>query len=489
MLVAEVQRFIEAHELLCPGAKVIVSVSGGADSMALLSSLHRLESTYRLTLVVAHVNHQLRGKEAARDAQFVERYAAKLGLPFHQMDVDVRALKRRTGLSLQHAARQLRYGALQSLSHSLAATHIALGHTADDQAETLLMRLLRGGGPAGLAGIPAKRMPFIRPLLEVHRHSILEYLRAAGIPWVEDSSNMSRNYLRSRIRLDLMPALRTYHPNIAQRLHHVADMLRADNDVLGQQTEDLAKQVLSWRIGNAMLAIRRAPFAAAPLAMQRRLLRYAIDRLPRSGDAAGFRDIEALWRFTVNNDKVGRRMTLAGQCMAERHSDVVLLWQARALPPTSLSVPLPIPGTLTLHGLALSLTAKALGLTQGWQEQADPCRVFVDVDPAASPLSIRFPQPGDRFHPLGAAGSQKLQDFFVNNKVPKAMRPHVPLVLAGAEILWVVGCRIAEPFKVRPETRQVLALACSETTLRARHTEPPAVVCQGKDRCVMMRAL
>jgi tRNA(Ile)-lysidine synthase len=464
MLVAEVQRFVEAHELLCPGAKVIVSVSGGADSMALLFLLHRLESTYHLTLIVAHVNHQLRGNEAIRDARFVERYADKLGLPFHKMDVDVKALKRRTGLSPQHAARQLRYGALQSLFRSLAATHIALGHTADDQAETLLMRLLRGGGPAGLAGIPAKRVPFIRPLLQVHRHSILEYLRATGIPWVEDSSNMSRNYLRSRIRLDLIPTLRAYHPNIAQRLHHVADMLRADNDVLEQRTEDLAKQVLSWRVGNTMLAIRRAPFAAAPLAMQRRLLRYAMDRLPNSGNAAGFRDIEALWRFAVNNDKVGRRLTLAGQLMAERHNDVVLLWQARALPPTSLSALLPVPGTLALHGLALSLTARALGLTQGWQDQVEPRRVFVDFDAAASPLSIRFPQPGDRFHPLGAAGSQKLQDFFVNNKVPKAMRPYVPLVLTRAEILWVVGYRIAEPFKVRPETRQVLELACSETT-------------------------
>jgi tRNA(Ile)-lysidine synthase len=261
-----------------------------------------------------------------------------------------------------------------------------------------------------------------------------------------------------------MPTLRAYHPNIAQRLHHVADMLRADNDVLGQQTEDLAKQVLSWRVGNAMLAIRRAPFAAAPLAMQRRLLRYAIDRLPSSVNAAGFRDIEALWRFAVNNDKVGRRLTLAGQLIAERHSDVVLLWQARALPPTSLSVLLPVPGTLTLHGLALSLTARALGLTQGWQDQVEPRRVFVDFDAAASPLSIRFPQPGDRFHPLGAAGSQKLQDFFVNNKVPKAMRPYVPLVLARAEILWVVGYRIAEPFKLRPKTRQVLELTCSEIT-------------------------
>ncbi len=478
MLVAKVQRFIEAHELLHLGAKVIVSVSGGADSVALLSLLHRLESTYRLTLIVAHVNHQMRGKEAVRDARFVERYADKLGFPFHSFDVDVQTLKRRTGLSPQHAARQLRHDALQALFRSLAATHIALGHTADDQAETLLIRLLRGGGPAGLAGIPAKRMPFIRPLLRVHRDSILAYLQTAGIPWVEDSSNTNRGYLRNRVRLDLMPMLREYHPHVARRLQQVADMLRADNDVLEQQTEALARQVLNRGVGKAMLALRRAPFTAAPLAMQRRLLRYAMDRLPLSNNAAGFRDMETLRRFVIDGGKVGQRLALAGRLMAERHSDVVLLWQARALPPTAVSVPLPVPGTLTLRDLALSLAARTPALTRDWQDRTQPYRVFVDFGALPSPLSIRFPRPGDRFHPLGAAGSQKLQDFFVNHKVPKAARPYVPLVLTGAEILWVVGYRIAEPFKVRPETRRMLELACSEAIRQggAGHTEPPALL-------------
>ena len=463
MLVAEVQRFIDTHELLHRGAKVMVAVSGGADSMALLSVLHQLQPTYRLTLTVAHVNHQLRGEEAVRDAVFVARYADRLGLPFHKVDVDVNALKRRTGLSPQHAARQLRHDALQSLCRSLAATHIALGHTADDQAETLLMRLLRGGGPAGLAGIPAKRMPFIRPLLGAHRDCILAYLQTTGVPWVEDSSNANRGYLRNRVRLALMPALRAYHPQITQRLHQVADMLRADNDVLTQQTEALARQLLNREVGNGMLSIRRASFSAAPVAMQRRLLRYAIDRLPLSGDRAGFRDVEALLRFVVSGGNVGRRLTLAGQLMAEWHNDVVLLWQARALPSISLSVLLPVPGTLTLRGLASTLTARTVALGQDWQGRSEPRLAFFDVDAVPSPLSLRFPRLGDRFHPLGAAGSQKLQDFFVNQRVPRAIRPYVPLVLAGPDILWVVGYRIAEPFKVRRETRRVLELSCSET--------------------------
>jgi tRNA(Ile)-lysidine synthase len=463
MLVAEVQRFINDHELLHPGARVIVSVSGGADSMALLSLLHRLESAYCLTLVVAHVNHQLRGGEAIRDARFVERYADHLGLPFHKLDVDVKALKQRTGLSPQHAARELRHHALRSLCRTLAATHIALGHTADDQAETFLIRLLRGGGPVALAGIPAKRMPFIRPLLRVYRESILEFLRCAGVPWMEDSSNANQSYPRNRVRLDLMPTLRAYHPHIAERLHHVADMLRADNEVLEQQTEALAKNVVSRGIGSAMLAIQRAPFAAASLSMQRRLLRYAIDRLAPSHNVAGFRDMEALVRFVVSDRKTGQRLALAGQLMAEWHGDAVLLWQARALPSTCLSAILPVPGILTLESLALSLTAKTLTVPPMWKGSAEPRRAFGDLDAITSPLSIRFPRPGDRFHPLGAAGTQKLQDFFVNNKVPQATRPYVPLVCSGTAILWVVGYRIAEPFKVRPQTRRVLELACSAT--------------------------
>ena len=460
MLFSEVQRFIDVRGLLRPDARVIVGVSGGADSMALLSVLRDLVSSYRLTLFVAHVNHQLRGGEAARDALFVESHAERFGLPFHKVDVDVRFLKRRTGMSSQQAARQLRYGALLSLRDALSATHVALGHTADDQAETVLLRLLRGAGPAGLAGIPPKRMPFIRPLLGVHRDAIHSYLGSAGIPWVEDSSNMSRAYQRNRVRLELMPAMGEYRPGVARRLRQTADMLRADNNVLEEQTGVLAKQALGQEVGRSMLAIRRPQFIAATLAMQRRLLRYALDRLPESEHAGGFQDIDTLVGFTVSRGRVGRRLTLAGEVMAEWHQDAVLLWKAGTLPVTTRFLTLPVPGFITLKELSLSVGAKTLALDQEWRGRAGPCRVFACPEAAALPLTIRFPRPGDRFRPLGAPGSQKLQDFLVNSKVPRAVRPYVPLVLSRGQIVWVVGHRIADPFKVRAGTRQVLELSC-----------------------------
>src|SRR5262245_48766814 len=176
MLVAEVQACIEAHAMLPPGAKVVVAVSGGADSMALLFALFQLRSMYNMTLSVAHVNHQLRGEEAGQDALFVEQQAARLGLPFHQTCVDVKALQQSAGISVQQAARQLRYRFLYALHQALNVTRIALGHTADDQAETLLMRLVRGSGPASLAGIPSVRLPFIRPLITDSLRSIHYFL-------------------------------------------------------------------------------------------------------------------------------------------------------------------------------------------------------------------------------------------------------------------------------------------------------------------------
>src|SRR6266436_6223901 len=270
MFVVEVQACIEAHAMLSPGDKVIVAVSGGADSMALLFALFQLRSMYDLTLMVAHVNHQLRGTEAEQDALFVEQQAACLGLPFYQTCVDVRALQRSSGMSLQHAARQLRYRFFHALYQTLDATRVALGHTADDQAETLLIRLLRGSGPAGLAGIPPVRLPFIRPLIAVSRQVISSYLQTERFSWVKDSSNEHAVYLRNRVRLDLLPKLQQYNPQIVRRLNELADMLRADSQVLEQQVDEWALQTLAWQAQSRVEICCRL-FGLAPMAIQRRL--------------------------------------------------------------------------------------------------------------------------------------------------------------------------------------------------------------------------
>ncbi len=457
MLVAEVRACIEAHAMLPQGAKVVVAVSGGADSMALLFALFQLRSMYNMTLIVAHVNHQLRGEEAEQDALFVEQQAAQLGLPFHQTCVDVKALQQSSGISVQQAARQLRYRFLYALHQALNATRIALGHTADDQAETLLMRLVRGSGPTGFAGIPTVRLPFIRPLITVSRPVIYSYLQSEHCPWVEDSSNAHMIYLRNRVRLDLLPKLQQYNPQIVRRLNELADMLRADSQVLEQQVDEWALQTLAWQAQSRVEICCRL-FGLAPMAIQRRLLRRVIEALAASPEAVGFRHIESLRQFIVS-EKHGRRCSLPGEIGAERRAETILLWNASKTPALSYVLVLPVPGKVDIIPLNIRLIADII---------SKPCNLgrigpqwaLLDLDRTICPLHVRFRQPGDRFYPLGSPGSKKLQDFFVDTKIPCGERPYVPLVVSNHEIVWIVGHRIAEPFKLRPETNRVLRLQC-----------------------------
>ena len=457
MLVAEVRACIEAHAMLPRGAKVVVAVSGGADSMALLLALFQLRSVYNMTLIVAHVNHQLRGEEAEQDALFVEHQAARLGLPFHQTCVEVKALQRSSRISVQQAARQLRYRFLYALQQALNATRIALGHTADDQAETLLMRLVRGSGPAGFAGIPAVRLPFIRPLISVSRPTIYSYLQSEHCPWVEDSSNAHMIYLRNRVRLDLLPKLREYNPQIVRRLNELTDMLRADSQVLAQQVDEWALQTLAWQ-AQSRVEIYCRLFSLAPVAIQRLLLRRVIEALAASPEAVGFRHIESLRQFIVSG-KQGRRCSLPGEIDAERRAETILVWNTSKTPVIPCVLVLPVPGKADVVHLNIRLIADVIPKPCNLGRIGPQC-ALLDLDRTICPLQVRFRQPGDRFYPLGSPGSKKLQDFFIDTKIPRGERPYVPLVVSGHEIVWVVGYRIAESFKLRPETNRVLCIQC-----------------------------
>jgi tRNA(Ile)-lysidine synthase len=425
--------------------------------MALLFALFQLRLVYNMRLIVAHVNHQLRGEEAEQDALFVEQQAVRLGLPFHQTCVDVKALQQCSGISVQQAARQLRYRFLHALHQALHATRIALGHTADDQAETLLMRLVHGSGPASLAGIPAVRLPFIRPLITVSRPAIYSYLQSEHCPWVEDSSNTHPVYRRNRVRLDLLPKLRQYNPLIIRRLNELADMLRAESQVLEQQVDEWALQTLAWQ-ARGRVEIYCRLFGLAPVAIQRRLLRRVIEALATSPEAVGFRHIERLRQFIVSGNQE-RRCSLPGEIGAERRAETILLWNVSRLPAIPCILGLPVPGKVDIVPLNIRLTADVI---------PKPCHLgrispqwaLLDLDRIVRPLQVRFRQPGDCFYPLGSPGSKKLQDFFVDTKIPRGERPYVPLVVSNREIVWVVGYRIAEPFKLRPETNRVLRIQC-----------------------------
>ncbi len=454
---SQIRSCIDTYALLSLGARVIVAVSGGPDSMALLTALYRLRHQYALTLIVAHVNHQLRGAEAERDDMFVERQASHLGLSFFRTRVDVRALQRSAGLSPQHAARHLRYAFFYALQQEVNAAYIALGHTADDQAETLLIRLLRGGGSSAMAGIPVKRPPYIRPLLTSSRDDVMRFLEAESIPWVVDRSNLQQRYLRNRLRSELLPVLKQYNPRVVARLNELAEMMRADNAVLEEQVEHLSKEVLQWKSqGRAVLELTL--YQAAPLALQRRLLRRLINILHPFPDIVGFRHIEALRQFVLTGS-TGKRLTLPGGIIAEHQAHVVYIWHIpRAALPSEVYL-LPLPGEACIPALKLRVLGDIVELKPSVLKAGVHC-AYLDGDRIAESLSVRFFRPGDRFYPLGAPGHKKLKDFFIAQKIPRAERPYVPLVVNGEYIVLVVGHRIDEAYKVRPETQRVIRLQC-----------------------------
>ena len=302
----------------------------------------------------------------------------------------------------------MRYRFLHALHQALNVTRIALGHTADDQAETLLMRLVRGSGPAGFAGIPAVRLPFVRPLITVSRPTIYSYLQSEHCPWVEDSSNAHTVYLRNRVRLDLLPKLQQYNPQIVGRLNELADMLRADSQVLEQQVDEWALQTLAWQARSRVEICCRL-FGLAPVAIQRRLLRRVIEALAASPEAVGFRHLERLRQFIVSG-KQGRRCSLPGEIGTERRAETILLWNVSRPPAIPCFLALPVPGKVDIVPLNIRLTADVI---------PKPCHLgrmspqwaLLDLDRIVCPLQVRFRQSGDRFYPLGSPGSKKLQDF------------------------------------------------------------------------------
>jgi tRNA(Ile)-lysidine synthase len=310
--------------------------------------------------------------------------------------------------------------------------------------------------------MPAVRLPYIRPLITSRHQEALTYLQARQLSWREDSSNTHRAYVRNRVRLDLVPILQQYNPRIVDRLNDLVAMLRADNDCLEQQTDAWMTQVVDWH-APTRVTIRCNAFQKVHLSLQRRLLRRVVDTLAPMGALVQFGHVEAL-RQLLTTGRTGQQCTLPGQLQAERYADMVRVWSIPEVSPRVEVRDLPVPGTVQVPILQLQLQANVVE-RNAVVLQPDPQQAYLDWQCLGLPLCVRFWRPGDRFHPLGAPGTKKLQDFFIDTKIPKAERATIPLVVMAETIVWVVGYRIAEPFKVRLETRSVLHLQCENVAV------------------------
>lgn len=458
---------IDAHHMFIAGELVLVGVSGGPDSIALLHILNSLRNSLPLKLGLAHLNHRLRADDADRDEAFVKSLADRLGLPFYHESIDVARYQQKHRLSLEEAARQVRYRFLNKIAKAHHYTKIALGHHQNDNAEQFLMALLRGSGPLGLAGIPPVRDNIVRPLIHVHRKLILNFLAAEKLPYTEDRSNQDLRFLRNRIRCNLLPELKQhYNPNIIRTISRAASILWSEEEWI-ETTLDPLYQDLLVMDDSATVCFSARQFADQHLAVQRRTVREAIRRVKGNLRRINFRHVNAVLRLIQVVPSAGQ-IDLPGKIRIIKEYDrVQILKVKRTLRNTSkitnantqLSFEYSIPGPCTLFLKEINQTVAFSEIkvekTVCWRNP-ESAITFIDKDKIQYPLTLRNSRPGDRFQPLGLNGTQKLKKFFINNKIPRSARAACPVLLSRDRIICIIGQRIDERVKVSATTQTIL---------------------------------
>jgi tRNA(Ile)-lysidine synthase len=453
--VKKVRETISRYDMIHQGDTVVVGVSGGPDSVCLLDILHEFADELKISLIVSHYNHGLRPAEDKSETLFVRELAKNLSLP----SVTGKAppsLRKRTA-SIEEWARDARYHFLEKVRVKHRAQKIALGHNLNDQAETIIMRLLRGSGPSGLTGIPPCRdRTIIRPLIEVERREIERYLKARRLSYVTDSSNLKTDYLRNKIRLELMPLLEQHQPQLAHLLGQTADILREEDAYLERISEAWLSKEAELDPDNSF-QVPISSFLKLPIALRRRVTRQSIGKVKQDLRRITWDHVESILRL-ARSEKPQASIHLPGRLNVKRTYDhlIVSSGEGRRSPPFSYT--LHAPGVCRIEEIGRTISITELKNRKGLNLGESPYTAFLDADKVSYPLKVRSFRPGDRFVPFGMTGQKKLKNFFVDLKVPTKMRYSTPILCCDDTIVWVSGLRIDDRFKVTPETKRVLKI-------------------------------
>jgi len=464
-----VLKAIRDRVLLRPGSVVVAAVSGGADSLCLLHVLARLADKLGVRLQVAHLDHMLRGAASRDDADFVAAQARALGLPCIVEARDVASWRRRRRCSMEEAAREVRYLFLHEVACSVGADAVATGHTRDDAVETLLLHVIRGSGLRGLRGLesdaplPVRGGPdgakaavrIVRPLLHLSRDQTRAYCRLLGLTAREDASNESLSHLRNRVRLQLLPRCRELNPRFEHALLRLGRAAASDDAHLEEECSNVYASIAHVQPGCVRLDVEG--FSAASSAIQSRLVRRAHEQVAGDVRDVSMEHVCAVRRLAET--QAGKHLCLvSGVTWSRETSDLVAFGRAHAPAGGGVKAPLnpveiPVPGEVFISGWRVT-TIFVDGPTGNLAD--DRFTAALDADNCGSRLFVRRRQPGDRFRPLGMAGTKKLQDFMVDAGISLAERDSVPLLCSQEQIAWVVGWRVDDRVKVTRATRRVL---------------------------------
>lgn len=441
----QVWKTIEQSHMFEPGDGVLLGVSGGPDSMALLDILDGKKEDYGIHLYVVHVNHKLR-VEAEEEAAYVERICKERSIPFKLFEVDVTAYAKKYHMSFEQAGHEVRFESFRKAGKEWKIDKIALGHHKDDKVETVLMHLIQGAGLEGLAAMPRKEGKLVRPLLETSKQELIAYCEEKGLKYYTDQTNLEEDCLRNRIRLNLLPELEAYNPNIREGILRMEESVSADLDHLEEETEKLMAAYGKTEEGEVSFPIET--LKELSLSLKRRVLRRMYRILTGTERNLTFKHTEDMRKLALS-EKEGRRLSLPGKVVFTRNYGLVTMRKEGALPSDyqylwDLKEDLLILGLGRMHAEKISEKA---------EEFQDLYTVFLDTEKITLPLTIRTRKPGDRLEPVGMQGHKSLKKFMIDKKIPKEYRNAIPLVLTDEDIIWIPGCFFGKRAKVTEQTK------------------------------------
>lgn len=466
---------ITANRLTDPGDKVVVGVSGGPDSVCLLHILNTLSEHLGIQLHAIHINHMLRPKEAPIDEAYTDTLCKCMGIPLLTVHVDVAAMAKKLGMSVEEAGREARYHEFEKYAEKIGAAKIAVAHNRNDQAETVMMHIIRGAGTAGLAGMEYKHGAVIRPLLQAGRNEIEKYCEAAGLSPRTDSSNLKSDFTRNRIRLELFPFIEEkFGFNITDSLCRLAMHAAEDRDYLEMRAFEAFIACCTER-GGGKVCIKLEALLKLHPAIQNRVLRQAIIEASGSVKGIGSVHYRTLSELAAKG-RTGAQAELPEGIKAEVSYGILNIYKnnlkqlqniSKHQKPPLFEAILAVPGSTVvqpLEAVVKTSVEKAESLDKYGNMGYNSLVQYFDYDSLKRGINIRNRRYGDIFKPLKSNGTKKLKEYLIDMKVPRGLRDNIPLICTGNEVIWVIGYKISDKFKVTENTKSILKIEYKRRT-------------------------
>ncbi len=460
MLLSNVRKIISEYDLVSPEEKILVAVSGGADSVALLYSLFELG----YSIEIAHVDHQTRQGQSKKDAEFVSQLAKKLGVPFHLKTCPVEEESLNFGRSFEEYAREVRYRFFKATARLRGCPVIATGHHADDQVETVLMRIIRGTTPLGITGIPVVRVDeglrIIRPLYYCDKGMIESWLKDRGVDWCIDASNFQNDYFRNKVRNVLIPELKSYNQKIRDAILHLVELQQCESDYLYKQAEMALNNIVRED------KISRKQFSEYHEAIRRRCL---VLLLQRKKIECTYERVIAATRFILTGE-TGQKFDLGQGILLYNGKDwTEFVSQLSEGIKEEKPIRLKIPGETCAYGFHFNARIVMLPKNYDWKSYCKPFLQVFDADTLSDGVWVRKRENGDRFIPFGMTNSRKLSDYFIDLGVPAPERDRVPILFTIHGIIWVVGYVPSATAMIGPLTRRILEIEVTPCNSSSHH--------------------